>query len=580
MFKVRGSSSPVRAREGSNPRATLRTWRDDRPILLTGASGYVGGHLLAELLRRGHESARSPATRAGRRPPAAVDARQGDALAARACPRRSRAAAPPTTSSTRWAAAGEEFAARDRRPRRTSAPPRARGVERIVYLGGLGPTGPTRPSTCARATRSPRSCGGTCPTRLRPGGDGHRRRQRVLRDDERAGQPAAGMITPRWVDTRSPAHRHRRRRARARRRGAEAARRAGRGAARRRRGPDLSGDDRRTAAVLGRRPPLVLKVPVLTPRLSSYWVALVTPVEVGLVRPLVDGLKSEMVVEQPPPAGHQRRPARASRTRCGPRWREAAQPAPASGAIADAVIRDPEEHTVMDEDGAVRSIQAADVTLPERGARPLWNADAPRAPRAHLLEVPLARHPRAHPRHLHATRSARSCCSRGRSCCCASTRRSTSSTRDRGVVRWRIRDGLLVAKRGREATATSRSTSGAARRPPGRARVHVEVEIASFYPAIATWIARWFYPQTQSRIHVLVTHGFLRSLARLELEESAVGRFAEPAARRRRERRRRRSPVGDTPWGVRSPGIAAGRGGLRRRARAWRCARRRLAVRA
>ena len=34
---------------------------------------------------------------------------------------------------------------------------------------------------------------------------------------------------------------------------------------------------------------------------------------------------------------------------------------------------------------------------------------------------------------------------------------------------------------------------------------------------------------TQSRIHVLVTHGFLRSLARLELEESAVGRFSGEA---------------------------------------------------
>ena len=42
----------------------------------------------------------------------------------------------------------------------------------------------------------------------------------------------------------------------------------------------------RTAVVLGRRRPLVVKVPVLTPRLSSYWVALVTPVETGLVRPL------------------------------------------------------------------------------------------------------------------------------------------------------------------------------------------------------------------------------------------------------------------------------------------------------
>jgi hypothetical protein len=56
----------------------------------------------------------------------------------------------------------------------------------------------------------------------------------------------------------------------------------------------------------------------------------------------------------------------------------------------------------------------------------------------------------------------------------------------------------------------------------------VEVEIASFYPAIALRIARWLYANTQSRIHVLVTHGFLRSLATLRLEESAVGRFAAP----------------------------------------------------
>ncbi len=61
---------------------------------------------------------------------------------------------------------------------------------------------------------------------------------------------------------------------------------------------------RRTASVLGRRSPIVIRVPLLTPRLSSYWVALVTPVEVGLVRPLVDGLKEEMLVhERPPPPG-------------------------------------------------------------------------------------------------------------------------------------------------------------------------------------------------------------------------------------------------------------------------------------
>jgi uncharacterized protein YbjT (DUF2867 family) len=59
----------------------------------------------------------------------------------------------------------------------------------------------------------------------------------------------------------------------------------------------------RFAKVAGRRPPLVVKVPVLTPRLSSHWVALVTPVEVDLVRPLVEGLSAEMVVRTPPPPG-------------------------------------------------------------------------------------------------------------------------------------------------------------------------------------------------------------------------------------------------------------------------------------
>ena len=74
---------------------------------------------------------------------------------------------------------------------------------------------------------------------------------------------------------------------------------------------------RRTAVVLERRPPLILKVPVLTPRLSSYWVSLVTPVETGLVRPLVDGLKSEMVVEHAAARGPQRRAARLRRRGAG-----------------------------------------------------------------------------------------------------------------------------------------------------------------------------------------------------------------------------------------------------------------------
>ena len=54
---------------------------------------------------------------------------------------------------------------------------------------------------------------------------------------------------------------------------------------------------------MGRRPPLVVRVPVLTPRLSSYWVALVTPVSYGLIKPLVDGWARRCSSTKPPPPG-------------------------------------------------------------------------------------------------------------------------------------------------------------------------------------------------------------------------------------------------------------------------------------
>jgi hypothetical protein len=57
------------------------------------------------------------------------------------------------------------------------------------------------------------------------------------------------------------------------------------------------------------------------------------------------------------------------------------------------------------------------------------------------------------------------------------------------------------------------------------ARLHVEVQVANFYPAIAFGFSRRIYDATQSRIHVIVTHSFLRSLQRLDLAESRVRRF-------------------------------------------------------
>jgi hypothetical protein len=47
---------------------------------------------------------------------------------------------------------------------------------------------------------------------------------------------------------------------------------------------------------------LMIPVPVLTPRLSSYWVNLVSPVPAAIARPLIEGLRNEVVVRDPGPA--------------------------------------------------------------------------------------------------------------------------------------------------------------------------------------------------------------------------------------------------------------------------------------
>ncbi len=52
----------------------------------------------------------------------------------------------------------------------------------------------------------------------------------------------------------------------------------------------------RMAAALGKRPPPKVPVPILSPRLSSLWIGLVTPVDADVARPLVEGLSTETVV--------------------------------------------------------------------------------------------------------------------------------------------------------------------------------------------------------------------------------------------------------------------------------------------
>lgn len=98
--------------------------------------------------------------------------------------------------------------------------------------------------------------------------------------------------------------------------------------------------------------------------------------------------------------------------------------------------------------------------------------------------------------------------------------------RDHGLVRWRIARGLLVARRGRDGGGYLQiEVRRGEPTEDGQARLHVAVEVANFYPSLASRLGRRFYDVTQSRIHVIVTNRFLRSLVRLDLAESRVGRY-------------------------------------------------------
>jgi len=50
----------------------------------------------------------------------------------------------------------------------------------------------------------------------------------------------------------------------------------------------------RTAGLLGLRP-RTLRLPIITPRLSSYWIALITRADPNISRQLVEGLRSNLV---------------------------------------------------------------------------------------------------------------------------------------------------------------------------------------------------------------------------------------------------------------------------------------------
>jgi uncharacterized protein YbjT (DUF2867 family) len=274
------------------------------PTLVTGATGYVGGRLVEQLLARGRRL--RALTRRPDNPqlPAAVEGRPGDAVSGRGLQEALEGCGTAYYLIHSMEGSDSEFARRDREAAvNFGEAARAAGVRRVIYLGGLGPTG----DDASEHLRSRHEVAELLAERVP---------QFVyVRAAMIIGQGSASfemlrhlvrrlpiMITPRWVDSRSQPVAI-----------GDVIRALADVSELEDPPPEvqLGGADvltyremmARAAPVLGTRRPRIVSVPVLSPGLSSHWVSLVTPVETALVRPLVEGLRSETVVEQPPPPG-------------------------------------------------------------------------------------------------------------------------------------------------------------------------------------------------------------------------------------------------------------------------------------
>jgi hypothetical protein len=190
------------------------------------------------------------------------------------------------------------------------------------------------------------------------------------------------------------------------------------------------------------------------------------------------------------------------------------------------VLREADDSTTIDAGtGSVRSVQSAEVILPADRIDALW-APVYLERLARTYWDFLTRATFGLVRVYYAERERSVCLLFPRFRLLTFAAPEYEMDASRGVVRWRIASGILVARRGREGDGYLEID--VQRRPAGTDQVivHVEVEVANFFPAIASTIGHWFYTHTQSRIHVLVTQAFLHSLARLDLAPSRVGRLA------------------------------------------------------
>jgi uncharacterized protein YbjT (DUF2867 family) len=270
--------------------------------LVTGATGFVGGRLVGALLERGAEVAClvRDRGRAGELERQGCELREGDVLdAGSLSPALAGADVAYYLVHGMGRGSKGDFAARERAAARNFAQAAAdAGVGRVVYLGGLG----DQPGSTHLRSRqeTARILAGQGPplTNLRAGmliGAGSESYSTLRHLVERL--PL--MIAPAWLSTPTQpigADDAVAFLAQAAELDAAAGREVQIG------GPDVVSYGElldRMAVALGRRPAPKLRVPVLTPWLSSLWIGLVTPVDAAVARPLVEGLSTETVVTDP-----------------------------------------------------------------------------------------------------------------------------------------------------------------------------------------------------------------------------------------------------------------------------------------
>lgn len=280
---------------------------DQRPVLVTGATGYIGGRLVAELLTAGHQVrclVRSPHKlddAPWRDDVTIVTGDVTDSSSLESALAGCRAAYYLVHSIGEGPDWEETERAGAREFQKAAA---GAGLDRIIYLGGLGGSETDLSAHLASRHEVGRVLAdGPVPvTELRAAviiGSGSASFE-MLRN---LVEVLPAMVTPKWVDTRCQPI-----------------------AVRdvlaylvgvldldevKGRVFDVGGPDvltyremmRQYAEVAGLPRRLVVPVPVLSPRLSSLWIGLVTPLPTALARPLVDSLVTEVVVHDPPGDG-------------------------------------------------------------------------------------------------------------------------------------------------------------------------------------------------------------------------------------------------------------------------------------